>query len=75
MFNTSDNTWKLDKNDLIGKQMIAFKSKAKLVSKNWKKSKEDLKKMDLMDAYTVQLCDHCDRIYNKWRVNQKLPWW
>jgi len=65
----------MDKNALISKQMIAFKSKAKLVSKNWKKSKEDLKQMDLMEAYTVQHWDHCDSIYNKWRVNQKLPWW
>ena len=55
MFNTSDDTWKLDKNELMGKQMMTFKSKAKLLSKNWKKSKEDLKMMDLMEAYEMQL--------------------
>ena len=55
LFNTSDDTWKLDKNALMGKQMMTFKSKAKLLSKNWKKSKEDLKMMDLMEAYEMQL--------------------
>jgi len=75
LFNTSDDTWKLDKNALIGKQMMIFKSKAKLLSKNWKKTKEDLKKMDLMEAYEMQLWELCDRTYNEWRVDKKLPWW
>jgi len=50
LFNTSDDTWKLDKNALIGKQIITCKSKAKLLSRNWKKSKEDLKFEDLKDG-------------------------
>jgi len=49
-FNTSDDTWKLEKNALISKQLMAFQSKAKLLTKHWKKSKEDLKKMDLLEA-------------------------
>jgi len=57
--------------------MTIFKSKAKLLSKNWKKSKEDLIKMDLMEAYEVQLWEHCDRTYTEWRVDKtrKLSWW
>jgi len=57
--------------------MTIFKSKAKLLSKDWKRSKEDLIKMDLMEAYEVQLWEHCDRTYTEWRVDKtrKLSWW
>jgi len=70
-----DDIWKLDKNAPIVKQMITYKSKAKLLSKNWKKSKEDLEKMDLVKAYEMQLWEHCDRTYTEWRVEKKLSWW